>query len=495
MNSKLGEKTTICATTFFVVSLGALALCDSASVAFAQEPIRIETNQVLVPVFVEDERRERRMEIDATSGYRALLAGDMKRFNEFIESLVIPNLTAADFQLFDDGKEQKIQSVSYERSLYWDVRDNKGHHTEYIGIGGGKWSSTEWQPDLVADFLSPPHYVISYPLPESPEGSCHKIQIKVLRRNALVAARSEYCNTHHPASDSLNGSKLGGRLEGELATPTSKNVGISVLAIPFYAGNEVARVHVAVDWSGKSVKELSRVNGILGVLLNADGSLVARFSDLADRAGSWGLAHWELQPDDLPNENRYDTQVSLPPGKYELRVALGDGTKFGWAAFPFTVEGLTGKELAVSQVSLCKIISDVSQNASKLPGAWTVKLPDSYVALVSNETEFKPTGDTRFKLGDSLYAYFEVYASLSERQPPENVGVQIRIIDLKTGKQISDPQPISVTPYLKPGSAIIPIGRGIDISKLPKGSYRLDVRAIDSTKKSTDWRSADFKVE
>jgi predicted phage tail protein len=35
----------------------------------------------------------------------------------------------------------------------------------------------------------------------------------------------------------------------------------------------------------------------------------------------------------------------------------------------------------------------------------------------------------------------------------------------------------------------------MDISKLPKGSYRLDVQAIDSTGKSTGWRSANFTVE
>ena len=35
----------------------------------------------------------------------------------------------------------------------------------------------------------------------------------------------------------------------------------------------------------------------------------------------------------------------------------------------------------------------------------------------------------------------------------------------------------------------------IDISKLPKGSYRLDVQANDSTGKTTPWRSVNFTVE
>jgi hypothetical protein len=48
---------------------------------------------------------------------------------------------------------------------------------------------------------------------------------------------------------------------------------------------------------------------------------------------------------------------------------------------------------------------------------------------------------------------------------------------------------------IKAGSSIIPVGRGMDISKLPIGPYRLEVQATDSTGKSTAWRWANFTVE
>jgi hypothetical protein len=48
---------------------------------------------------------------------------------------------------------------------------------------------------------------------------------------------------------------------------------------------------------------------------------------------------------------------------------------------------------------------------------------------------------------------------------------------------------------MQAGSSIIPVGRGMDISKLPIGSYRPDVQATDSTGKNTPWRSANFTVE
>ena len=43
--------------------------------------------------------------------------------------------------------------------------------------------------------------------------------------------------------------------------------------------------------------------------------------------------------------------------------------------------------------------------------------------------------------------------------------------------------------------SVIPIGIGIDISKLPKGSYRLEIQATDSAGQSTPWKTANFMVE
>ena len=159
---------------------GRLHFCPSTP---AQDAIRVETNQVVVPAFVLDEDRTYRLWKNPENLARGLLAGDMKLVDAIAEGIVIRGLTTADFHVFDDGKEQVIQNVSYERSVYWDVRDNGGHHTEYIGPGGGKWSTAEWPPGGIGD-IEPPHYLVAYALPESPEGSCHKIELKVNRRQS-----------------------------------------------------------------------------------------------------------------------------------------------------------------------------------------------------------------------------------------------------------------------------------------------------------------------
>lgn len=500
---------------------GAIAFCTLVPVTPGQEPIRVETNQVLVPVLVLDKEQFHRLLSDPGNSFRASLPGNttfvdaigaisagntalVDAMSAIAEGVVIHGLSPVDFHVFDDGKEQNILNVAFERSLYRDVRDNWGHHTEYIGPGGGKWGTAEWKPGVIADLVFP-QYFIAYALPNSPEGSCHKINISVNRDNALVAARSEYCNTKHSTSDPLNGTKLGTQLETSLVSSQNNKIDISLLAIPLFTNSDDARVQIALDWPWESLKGESRTRAVLGVVSKKDGSLLTRFSDLADLGGvangEWprGWPDWRAYRNvrhTTKYENRYETQLMLPPGEYDLRVVLGDGTSFGRAELPLTVSGYDRNDLAISSVSLCKQVTDVSvQNASVLPGAWKTKTLRNYVPLVSRDVEFEPTRNTQFKKGSTLYTYFEIYEPLVEGQSPAAVQFQIRIVDVKTGELRADSRPISATPYMKAGSSIIPVGRGMDIDELPAGSYRLDVQATDSTGKSTAWRSATFTVK
>jgi hypothetical protein len=269
------------------------------------------------------------------------------------------------------------------------------------------------------------------------------------------------------------------------------------LAADFFTDTEAARVHVVLDWPWESLKLDSTTYSVLGMAFKKDGSLATRFSDLLEYLSPEELrelngAYLDSGPAEIAT--RYETQLILPPGEYNVRVALSDGTKFGRAEIPLTVDSYDRNELAISKVALCKQIQDASAYSPKspvqLPGNRTTKIPGSYVPLVSKDIEFKPTAYTRFKKRETLYTYFQIYEPSHEA----TVQIQMRIVNVRTGEVQSDSQPISAAPYIKAGSSIIPVGRGLDISKLPKGSYRLDVRATDSTGKSTAWRSANFTV-
>ena len=323
----------------------------------------------------------------------------------------------------------------------------------------------------------------------------------VNRRNVLIIARSEYCNTTHSPSDPLNGTEFNKQLERDLASPKGGNVDVSLLAVPLFTKEGSARVHIAVDWPWKSLKPKSDTVGIVGIVLRKDGSLVTRFSDSCEV--NYLCRHNSTDDEFGPIWDhiltRYETQLVLPPGEYDLRVVLSDGTRSGRAEIPLAVEAFDGKELAISPVSLCKQIDDVSASSSghptRLSSARTAKLPGNYAPLVSGDIEFKPIGDTRFKKKDTLYTYFEVYEPLLGTEPSTTVDFRVRIADVKTGELRSDSPPVSATPYMKPGSTVIPIGRRTNISNLPKGSYRLDVQATDSAGKTTPWRSVNFTVD
>ena len=228
-------------TLVLAALVGCVNLYSAAPATIAQEPIRVQSNEVFIPVFVFDKGRVRVLmdTQDPQHLHQAILAGNSQLVDKIVEEVVVRDLTAADFQILDDGKEQAIHSVAYERSLYWDVRDNIGHHTEYLGLGGGKWSTVEWPQNFIGH-LAPPHYLLAYALPESPDGSCHQIRVTANRRNALIFARSEYCNTIHSPSDPLNGTKLGEQLENDLAAPKDNSVDISLLAMALYSNSDAS---------------------------------------------------------------------------------------------------------------------------------------------------------------------------------------------------------------------------------------------------------------
>jgi len=475
--------------------LSCVSLC-AAPAAIAQDPIRVETKEVLVPVFVIDKTRYQDLRRDPGNLFKAIFSGNMQLEASILERIVIPELTATDFRLYEDGQLQTVDNISYQPTLNRGIRDNQGSHSEYIGTGGGKWSSREWPPEVVVDFV-PPQYLVVYTPPESPEGSCHKIKIEVNRRKAIVVARGEYCNAKHPASDPLQGTPLGIQMESYLASPVESNIGVTVTAIPLYDDRNTFRVQIALDWPWKSLKFDSRMLGVLGLVYTKYGVMAQRFSDTSELDSEELGEYKRAFGNDLPNgaPTRYETQVRLPPGEYSVRIALSDGKKFGRSEIPLTVES-QGKTLTISPVSLCKQVQNVSDRlshtADKLPGDLADQFKRDYVPLVSNGVEFKVTGNTQFKKGEILYTYFEIMEPLLERDASTNVQIQMRVIDLGSGEVKSDPQPISAMSYAKPGNPVIPIGCGIDIKD---GSYRLDIRAADSSGISTPRRGVNFTVE
>jgi len=189
---------------------------------------------------------------------------------------------------------------------------------------------------------------------------------------------------------------------------------------------------------------------------------------------------------------RFETQLDLPPGDYHLEVVLNDGWNFGRAEAPLTIEPHDGKALALSSVALCKRLRDAAVAAKEAAQA---NFAPQYVPLVSKGIEFTPDADTTFAKGETLFAYFEVYKPSPSGNPAPPVAVHMTLYDAATSKAIGNFAPLDAAPYERPGSALLSIARKIPIDQLPKGAYRLEVQATDSSGGSTPWRKAEFSIE
>jgi hypothetical protein len=102
-----------------------------------------------------------------------------------------------------------------------------------------------------------------------------------------------------------------------------------------------------------------------------------------------------------------------------------------------------------------------------------------------------------------LFAYFEIYDSRFAAKPDAGltappatkIKAHLMVVDAKTGEIKLDFLPVDTTPYAKPGCSLAAIARGVTLSTLPEGAYRLEVQATDSTGKITAWHTANFFVD
>lgn len=189
---------------------------------------------------------------------------------------------------------------------------------------------------------------------------------------------------------------------------------------------------------------------------------------------------------------RYETQVDIPPGEYNLQVIISDESKFGRVEMPLTIEPYDGQELALSSVTLCKRLRDAAVAAKEDAAA---NFTPQHVPLVSKGIQFIPAGDTSFSKGDPLFAYFELYEPSLAQHPGTTATVDIRVLNASTGQVKEEFAPVNAAPYEQPGSTVLRVARTIPFSQLAKGAYVLQVRASDSPGGSTTWRSAKFRIE
>jgi hypothetical protein len=413
-------------------------------------------------------------------------------------------LTSKDFYLQEDDAQETVQSVVLERSPIVDVRDNFGHHVEQSSTPTAKWSASDIPYLVVPD--SRYVYRLAYTPPKSSEGSCHHVRVVVNRPDSVVFARSQYCNVKNAPGDQLLGTAFGKRLETLAGSLETGKLSVWLQAGFFHADESKVRVNVALDFPWDSLKRkwikgsLNATIGVIGLVYSQDARIVARFTDFgccSPDVPNFAATN-RLQRDAFPEldvlriPTRYETQIYVPPGNYDLRIVISDDSNFGRVSVPLNIEPVEANQLAISSVMLCKRFRNAAVAAQEAAG---VNLAPQYVPLVSKGMQFTPGGDTRFRKGEHLVAYYEVYDPLLATQPGLALATRLKITNTKTGEVQVDTGMRNATGWTEPGKTTIPIAQQVAAEKLPRGSYRLEVQASDSARRSTVWRAANFTVE
>jgi VWFA-related protein len=335
------------------------------------------------------------------------------------------------------------------------------------------------------------YYVLGYTPPETAEGSCHTLKVKVDRGGTVVRSRSGYCNVK-PA-DLLAGKPAEKFLQDRIESPEKGSVTASAEAPFFYTGANRARVDLALDVPGNAIK-FEKQNGkyrsvvnVLGIAYKSDGSVAARFSD------SLPLEFDEKkQAEEFARKPfYYENQFEVAPGDYRLKLAFSSSTdSFGKLEMPLAIAPYDGKQFTLSDVVLSRDVhpasDDVSLDAQVLEG---------HVPLITHGMEVVPAATYTFKKSENTGAYVEVYEPLLLQPNPPQVGLEIKVLDRKTGQQKIDAGFTNTAGAMKAGNPIVPLAIKIPVDRLDPGPYRLELRAMDSAGNSSQPRDTDFEVQ
>jgi hypothetical protein len=334
------------------------------------------------------------------------------------------------------------------------------------------------------------YYLLGYKPAVSAEGSCHTLKVKVERGGTNVRARSGYCNAR--PVDVLAGNSVEKGLETLGAGDMKGNVTALMQAPFFYTSPNTAQVHLAVEIPSAALK-FEKVKGkqhaavnILGIAYNLDGSIAARFSDTTnvDLDGKKEVEEFQKQP------LHYENQFGVASGQYKLRVVFSSGNdSFGKLEMPIVIDPYRGQEFSISAVALSNSLRRAADLSTDLDG----QLLEDRTPLVAQGFQISPSASNHFKKTDAAAIYAEVYEPLLKSANPPDVAYELIIVERKSGQEkvhIGER-----TSQGKTGDPVIALGLKLPVATLGPGSYRVNLRAVDSVGNSSKTRTADFEVE
>ena len=312
------------------------------------------------------------------------------------------------------------------------------------------------------------YYALTYVAPESKEGTCHSIRVKVDRKATTVRSRTSYC-TSKPM-DLLAGTTAAKELDQRATAPETGDIGASIELPYFYTAPNVARVQVAMEIQADKLKFENRKGrqhaelNFLGIAAGADGEVRARFSDALKLDFDNPSQIENLKGKSL----HYEKEFKIVPGQYTFTVAFTQGdASFGKVQMPLAIEPWTG-EFGLSGLALSRETHPAADLGLSLG-------LEGRTPLVADGMQVIPSGSWQFTKSQPAYFYFEVYGAGAA-----GARAHLRILDRKSGEQKWDGGSLTLTSRSNSGK--------LATDSLAAGSYRLEITANDLK------RTADFDL-
>ena len=313
------------------------------------------------------------------------------------------------------------------------------------------------------------YYLIGFrPADPGANGKFHRITVKTARRGLDVRARSGYTASvkADPAESPARGAAISEPVREALtgllpAAATSVDLNASTFAVP---GSQKAAVVLSVGVNAFAAAASAGEGGTGGGPLE----IVATAFDTGGRPKGMARQTLELSwpPTAAIATQRFDalSRIDLPPGEYELRVAVSGTTRTASVFSYVTVPAFASAPLLLSNIVI---------------GA-TAKTMTAPKDFLSPLLPVVPTTRREFARSDRLVGFFRIYQGTGRQDPLAPVKVQSTVVDAR-GTIVA-----SETKMLDAGS--FTDGRAADyfaavpLSTLDAGDYLLKVEAAVGTR-------------
>jgi VWFA-related protein len=326
------------------------------------------------------------------------------------------------------------------------------------------------------------YYILGYsPAKEVEPGACHTLKVKVDKGGSSVRARSGYCEAK--GADVLSGTPAERELEARMSGNVQSTVASATMLTPyFYISPNTARVDVALDLPAGSIKPVKEkgkyqaVMNVVGIAYLPDGGVGARFSDSVKLS----FDDQKLAQEFEAKPYHYVKQFESAPGTFNLKLVFSSGaSQFGKLETPLKIDPWEGSEFALSGLALSKEVHP----AKEMVGGLDQDLLENRVPLIVNGVQVIPTGTNHFSKSEKGYIYAEIYEpalALPETKEPPALGVDLRLLDGKTGAVIKDFGLSRLNHNGTLGNPAVPVALVLNVNEMAVGSYLVAITAVDA---------------